>query len=60
MKYILIALEDRYSSSLCYQGLLAADDIIRALGIEVITVTPKIVEKIQKIINYPEVQRHQD
>ena len=57
MQYILIALEDRHSSSLCYQGLLAADDIIRALGIEVITVIPKIVEKIQKIINDPEVQR---
>ena len=51
MKYILFALEERKDYQLCYEGLIAADDIIRNVGKENISIIPGIVEKIQKIIN---------
>ena len=51
MNYILLSLEDKQDFSLCFQGLLAADDIIRSVGSENVTLIPKIVDKMQKIIN---------
>ena len=57
MNYILISLEDKKNFELLYQGLIAADDIIRSLGNENITLIPKIVEKMQKIIKDPEIPR---
>ena len=57
MNYILISLEDKKNIPLIYQGLIAADDIIRCLGNENITLIPKIVEKMQKIIKDPELPR---
>ena len=50
MNYILISLEDKSDFSLCFQGLLAADDIIRSVGNENVALIPKIVDKMQKII----------
>ena len=57
MKYILFALEDRKDFQLCYQGLLAADDIIRCVGNNYMEIIPKIVEKIKKIINDENIPR---
>ena len=57
MKYILFSLEERQDYQLCYQGLLAADDIIRSVGKENISIIPNIVEKIQKIINDSNIPR---
>ena len=57
MNYILLSLEERQDFQLCYQGLLAADDIIRCLGKENLSFIPKIVEKIQKIINDPNIPK---
>ena len=51
MKYILFALEERNDFQLCYQALLAVDDIIRNVGREIISTLPNIVSKIKKIIN---------
>lgn len=55
--YILMALEDKNNLELCYQGLLAAADIIRNVGEENINNIPKIVEKMQKIIKDTEIPR---
>ncbi len=57
MKYILFSLDEQQNYQLCYQGLLAADDVIRCVGAENIAVIPKIVEKIQKIIKDPNFPR---
>ena len=57
MKYILFSLEERKDFALCYQGLLAADEIIRNVGGENLSNIPKIVEKIQKIINDENIPR---
>ena len=57
MNYVLLSLEDKDNFELCYQGLLAADDIITAVGSENIILIPKIVEKMQKIIKDPEIPR---
>lgn len=57
MKYILFSLDEQQNYQLCYQGLLAADDVIRCVGAENIAVIPKIVEKIQKIIKEPNFPR---
>ena len=57
MKYILFALEDRKDFQLCYQGLLAADDIIRCVGNNFLEIIPKIVDKIKKIINDENIPR---
>ena len=51
LNYIVLSLEERQDFQLCYQGLLAADDIIRCVGKENLPIIPKIVEKMQKIIN---------
>ena len=50
MNYLLLSLDDKQDFELCYQGLIAADDIIRNLGNENIILIPKIVEKMRKII----------
>ena len=42
---------------MCFQGLIAADDVIRNVGSENITIIPKFVEKMQKIINDAEIPR---
>ena len=55
MEIILQSLDDKKNFTMIYQGLLAADDIIRSLGQENITLIPKIVEKMQKIIKDPEI-----
>ena len=57
MKYILFSLEERQNFQLCYQGILASDEIIRCVGRENISVIPQIVEKIQKILNEPNIPR---
>ena len=57
MKYILFSLEERQNFQLCYQGLLASDDIISLVGKENISVIPQIVEKMQKILNDPNIPR---
>ena len=57
MKYILFALEERKDFQLCYQSLIAADDIIRNVGDNNLIVIPKIVEKIRKIISDPNIPR---
>jgi len=57
MNYILISLGDKEDFALCYQGLLAADDIIRNVGSENVTLIPKIVDKMQKIIKDSETPR---
>ena len=57
MKYILFSLEERQNFALCYQGLLAADEIIRNVGKENLSNIPKIVEKIQKIIKDENIPR---
>jgi hypothetical protein len=57
MKYLLFALDERQDYRLCYQGLIAVDDVIRSVGAENIAVIPKIVEKMQKIINDPNFPR---
>ena len=57
MKYVLYSLEERQNFELCYQGLLAADEIIRNVGKENLSNIPKIVEKIEKIINDENIPR---
>lgn len=57
MKYILFSLEERQNYQLCYQGLLASDEIIRCVGRENISIIPQIVEKMQKILNDPNIPR---
>lgn len=57
MNYILISLDDKKNFALCYQGLLAADDIIRTVGSENVTLIPKIMDKMQKIIKDTEIPR---
>jgi uncharacterized protein YejL (UPF0352 family) len=57
MNYVLISLEDKRDFSLCFQGIIAASDIIGELGNENITIIPKIIDKIQKIINDPDIPR---
>ena len=57
MKYVLFSLEERQNFFLCFQGLLAADEIIRNVGGENLINIPKIVEKVQKIINDPNIPR---
>ena len=57
MKYILFSLEGRQNFTLCYQGLLAADEIIRNVGKENLSNIPNIMEKIQKIIKDENIPR---
>ena len=57
IKYILFSLEERQNYQLCYQGLLASDDIISSVGQENISIIPQIVEKIKKILNDPNIPR---
>ena len=57
MNYVLICLEDKRDFTLCFQGIIAASDIIDELGNENIAIIPKIVDKIQKIINDPDIPR---
>ena len=57
MNYVLISLDDKKNFALCYQGLLAADDIIRTVGSENVTLIPKIMDKMQKIIKDTEIPR---
>lgn len=57
MKYLLFALDERQDYRLCYQGLIAVDDVIRSVGAENIAVIPKIVDKMQKIISDPNFPR---
>ena len=57
MNYILLSLDDKRDFTLCFQGIIAASDIILSLGQENITVVPKLMDKIQKIINDPEIPR---
>ena len=42
MNYLLLSLDDKQDFELCYQGLIAADDIIRNLGNENIILIPKL------------------
>ena len=57
MEYILFALQEREDFQLCYQGLLAADDVIRCVGKENRTIIPSIVKEIQKILNDSNIPR---
>ena len=57
MYYVLLSIDDRSDYELCFQGLLSADEIIRNLGNENIILIPKIVEKLQKLLNDPETPR---
>ena len=57
INYILLSLEEKKNFELCFQGLIAADDVIRNVGSENITIIPKFVEKMQKIINDAEIPR---
>ena len=57
MKYILLAIEDKQDYFLCFQGLLAADDIIRNIGNDNIFIIKEIVVKMQKLIKDPEIPR---
>ena len=57
MKYILLAIEDKQDYYMCFQGLLAADDIIRDIGNDNIFIIKEIVEKMQKLIKDPEIPR---
>ena len=57
MKYILFSLDERNDYTLCYQGMLAADDIINCLGNKDLVDISKIVEKLQMIINDENIPR---
>ena len=57
MKYILFSLKERQDYQLCYQGLLAADDVIRCVGKESIAIIPNIVNEMKNIINDPNIPR---
>ena len=57
MKYILLAIEDKQDYYMCFQGLLAADDIIRSIGGDNIFIIKQVVEKMQKLIKDPEIPR---
>ena len=57
MKYILFALEERKDFQLCFQSLIAADDIIRNVGKNNLIVIPKIVEKVRKILSDQNIPR---
>ena len=57
MKYILFSLDERKDYTLCYQGMLAADDIINCLGNKDLVDIAKIVEKLQIIINDENIPR---
>ena len=57
MKYILFSLEERKDFLLCYQGLLAADEIINCIGKENIVNVNKIIEKMKNIINDENIPR---
>ena len=57
LKYVLYALNEKSNLMLCFQGLLAADDIIRNVGSKIIIVIPKILEKVQILLNDNEMPR---
>ncbi len=57
MEYILFALQEREDFQLCYQGLLAADDVVRCVGKENLAIIPSIVKEIQKILNDSNIPR---
>ena len=57
MKYVLYALEERNDFQLCYQTLLAVDDIIRNVGKNIVSNIPNIVSKIKNIIKDPNIPR---
>ena len=51
IKYVLFALQERNDFQLCYQALIATDDILRCVGREIISNIPNIISEIKKIIN---------
>ena len=57
MEYILFSLKERQDFQLCYQGLLAADDVIRCVGKENVNIIPNIVEEMKKIISDSNIPR---
>ena len=57
MNYVLISLDDKRDFTLCFQGIIAASDIIMSSGRENIIIIPKLMDKVQKIINDPDIPR---